>query len=170
MYFHTEDFGTFFLNLGRVCLNYPFNNQSRDPVDRRKSKLANLELSSNMLAMGEVKNIFFNVEENENIIEDRMMILLECKQRSFTTDEYGMMQGKGGRGNKQEEERKEVLCPYKVVVVDMGKLFIKLFAGRSIDSFDSEFIQVVDIAIPSAQFEEMIIHKTYFTRKYGIIG
>ena len=39
-----------------------------------------------------------------------------------------------------------------------------------VDKEDSEFTQVVDIAIPENQFEDLLLHKTFFSRKYGIIG
>jgi len=39
-----------------------------------------------------------------------------------------------------------------------------------VDKEDSEFTQVVDIAIPDNQFEDLLLHKTFFSRKYGIIG
>jgi|LauGreDrversion4_2_1035121.scaffolds.fasta_scaffold57408_2 hypothetical protein len=34
-------------------------------------------MANNLLSSGEVKNVFFNVEENEAIIEDRMLILMQ---------------------------------------------------------------------------------------------
>jgi hypothetical protein len=40
----------------------------------------------------------------------------------------------------------------------------------SIDKEDSEFFQVVDISLPNVKFEEIILQKTFFTRKFGIIG
>ena len=74
MYFHTQDQGKFFLNLGRVRLSYPF---TRDYRSQAESKSGTLEMANNLLSSGEVKNVFFNVEENEAIIEDRMLILLQ---------------------------------------------------------------------------------------------
>jgi hypothetical protein len=38
------------------------------------------------------------------------------------------------------------------------------------DKEDSEFLQVVDINLPNLKFEDMILDKTFFTRKFGIIG
>lgn len=47
-----------------------------------------------------------------------------------------------------------------------------MFVGNFdyVDKEDSEFRQVVNIALPNTQFEDMILFKTFFTRKFGIIG
>jgi len=54
----------------------------------------------------------------------------------------------------------------------MSKLLIKMFMG-SLDYFsfnDEEISQVVGILIPDKEFQDLLLHKTYFSRKYGIIG
>jgi hypothetical protein len=38
------------------------------------------------------------------------------------------------------------------------------------DKEDSEFFQIVDITLPDLKFEDLIVEKTFFTRKFGIIG
>ena len=35
---------------------------------------------------------------------------------------------------------------------------------------DSEYLQIVDITLPDLKFKNMILEKTFFTRKFGIIG
>ena len=64
------------------------------------------------------------------------------------------------------------MCPFKVISVNMSKLLIKMFIGNFdyVDKEDSEFTQVVDIAIPDNKFEDLLLHKTFYSRKYGIIG
>ena len=133
-----------------------------------------MDLANSLLSSGEVKNVFFNVEENEAVIEDTMLILLQCKQRSLTS---GMDRGDDAFqqvsfSRQGEDDRREVVCPFKVIVVDIAKLLIKMFVGNFdyVDKEDSEFRQVVDITLPNTQFEEMILYKTFYTRKFGIIG
>jgi hypothetical protein len=42
--------------------------------------------------------------------------------------------------------------------------------ARNVDKEDSEFLQIVDITLPDSKFEDLILEKTFFTRKFGIIG
>ena len=108
-----------------------------------------MDLANSLLSSGEVKNVFFNVEENEAVIEDTMLILLQCKQRSLTSgvdrgdDAYQQV----SFSRQEEDDRREVVCPFKVIVVDIAKLLIKMFVGNFdyVDKEDSEFRQVVDI-------------------------
>ena len=72
MYFHTQDQGMFFMNLGRIQLSYPFARDFNLMQKRRNT----LDLANNLLSSGVVKNVFFNIEENEEVIEDRMLILM----------------------------------------------------------------------------------------------
>lgn len=171
MYFHTQEQGMFFMSLGRVPLTYPF---TRDFGGIQSGRRNTLDLANTLLSSGEVKNVFFNVEENEAVVEDTMLILLQCKQRSLTS---GMDRGDDAYqqvsfSRQGEEDRREVVCPFKVIVVDIAKLLIKMFVGNFdyVDKEDSEFRQVVDITLPNTQFEDMILYKTFYTRKFGIIG
>jgi hypothetical protein len=161
----------FFMSLGRVALTYPF---TRNYGGFQSQRSNTLDLANNLLSSGEVKNVFFNVEENEAVIEDRMLILLQCKQRSLTSgiergdDTYQQV----SFSRQGEDDRREVVCPFKVIVVDIAKLLIKMFVGNFdyVDKEDSEFTQVVNITLPNTQFEDMMLYKTFFTRKFGIIG
>jgi hypothetical protein len=40
----------------------------------------------------------------------------------------------------------------------------------NVDKEDSEFLQIVEINFPNMKFEDMILDKTFFTKKFGIIG
>jgi hypothetical protein len=40
----------------------------------------------------------------------------------------------------------------------------------NVDKEDSEFLQIVEINLPNMKFEDMILDKTFFTKKFGIIG
>jgi hypothetical protein len=42
--------------------------------------------------------------------------------------------------------------------------------AHNVDKEDSVFLQIVDITLPDYKFEDLIIEKTFFTRKFGIIG
>lgn len=96
-------------------------------------------MANNLLSSGEVKNVFFNVEENEAIIKDRMLILMQQKERSLASFDEGT--GNRGGQRRQEEDRREVMCPFKVIAVNMSKLIIKMFIGNFdyVDKEDSEF-------------------------------
>ena len=131
------------------------------------------------MKFGEVKNVFFNVGENEAIIDDRMLILLRCKQMSPNTgfDRGGVDTNHQVRFSHQvEDDRQEIkiISPFKLIVVDIAKLLNNMYMGRALISYqvkeDSEFLQIVDIAFPYLKFEDMIFDKTFFTRKFGIIG
>jgi hypothetical protein len=76
MYFHSQKQGMFFMNLGRVKITYPFTTEFGGI---QSGKWNNLYLENKLLSSGDVKNVFFNVCENEAVIEDRMLILLQCK-------------------------------------------------------------------------------------------
>jgi hypothetical protein len=78
MYFHTQEHGIFFMNLGRVKIIYPF---TRDFGGYQRKRWNTLYRGK--IFFEEVKNVFFNFGENEAVIEDRMLILLQCKQRSL---------------------------------------------------------------------------------------
>jgi hypothetical protein len=54
-------------------------------------------------------------------------------------------------------------------MVDMSKLLIKMFSENFdyVDKNDSEFLQVVDIAL--SESEDLLVHKSFFSRKFGII-
>ena len=72
MYFHSQKQGMIFMNLGRVKITYPF---TTDFGGIQSRKWNTSYLADNLLSSGEVKNVFFNVGENEAVIEDRMLIL-----------------------------------------------------------------------------------------------
>jgi hypothetical protein len=132
MYFHTQEKGMFFMNLGRVKITYPFN---RDFGGIQSRKLNTLYLAKELLRSGEVKNIFFNVGENEAVIEDLMLILLQCKQRPITS-----ANNRGGDNTYQqvhfsrqvENDRQEIktVSPFKLIVVDIAYLMTTMYEGN----------------------------------------
>ena len=136
-------------------------------------------IAKKLLKVGEVKNVFFNIGENEAVIDDRMLILLQCKQLS---PKSGFDRG-GVDTNYQvpfshqvEDDRQEIkiISPFKLIVVDIAKIMTSIYRGRALISYqvkeDSELLQIVDITFPYLKFEDMILDKTFFTRKFGIIG
>ena len=82
MYFHTQEQGLFIFNLGRLRISYPFSKKEyiSEMLSQNQSSLDNeYQYIQNQ---GEVKNVFFNIEENSNTIEDRMLILLQINSKN----------------------------------------------------------------------------------------
>jgi hypothetical protein len=132
MYFHTQEEGIFFMNLGRVKITYPY---TRDFGGIQSRRWNTLYLAKKLLSSGEVKNVFFNVGENEAVIEDRILILMQCKQRSLTSvfDRGGENTFQQVRISRQvEDERQEIkiVSPFKVIVVDIAKLITNMYKGN----------------------------------------
>ena len=84
-----------------------------------------MSIAKKLFSIGEVKNVFFNVGENEAKIEDRMLILLQCKQLSLTSvvDSGGVDTYQQVRFSRQvEDDRQEIKIepPFKLIVVDIA--------------------------------------------------
>lgn len=84
------------------------------------------------MRVGEVKNVFFNVGENEAVIEDRMLILLQCKQLSPNSgfDRGGVDTNQQVSFSHQvEDDHQEIkiISPFKLIVVDIAKLITSMY-------------------------------------------
>jgi hypothetical protein len=51
----------------------------------------------------------------------------------------------------------------------MAHIFEFNFVDK-VDNEDSEILQMMEITLPNLKFEDIILEKTFLTRKYGIIG
>ena len=77
----------FFMNLGLVPLNYPFTRDLGGIQRRIENRLK--QAKKVLRSPVKVNNVFFNVGENEAVIEDRMLILLQLSisRQSFDSQQ-----------------------------------------------------------------------------------
>ena len=63
MFFHTQEEGIFFMNLGQISKIYPFTKHFGGIQSRIENKL---QKAKKVLKSVDVNNVFFNIGENDN--------------------------------------------------------------------------------------------------------